>query len=254
MNRTVKRVTMVVGGVVLSAVGVLVALLAVTFSGNVPMPAAGPVPESDVALIPDGYVAVYAIPTTSTSVALIDCGNDPEAKAVKAWLAAEKKTVDAIFITHGHPDHLHGCKALGPAPIHALPAEAELMIGEIPFKGPLPRMFGPTHLGVAIDRPLEDGKSVTIGRTTITPYAVPGHTPGSAVYVARGVLFFGDAATGGSDGQVKAAPWLFSDDVAMDIESLHALAKRIDPTLVATFAYAHSGPQKADLGKLALAQ
>ena len=63
-----------------------------------------------------------------------------------------------------------------------------------------------------------------------------------------------DQCAGGDAGQVKPAPWVFSDDVPLDIASLRALSRRVDPTTVRAFAYAHSGPQKADLGKLGLVE
>jgi len=43
-----------------------------------------------------------------------------------------------------------------------------------------------------VTRPLKDGDVADVGDLRVEVFAVPGHTPGSAVYLARGVLFFGE--------------------------------------------------------------
>jgi glyoxylase-like metal-dependent hydrolase (beta-lactamase superfamily II) len=80
--------------------------------------------------------------------------------------------------------------------------------------------------------------------------SVAGHTAGSMMYLANGVLFFGDAATGAADGHIKAPPGPFSDDVNQGVASLHALATTLQGKDVKTFAFAHSGPMPADLAKI----
>jgi glyoxylase-like metal-dependent hydrolase (beta-lactamase superfamily II) len=70
------------------------------------------------------------------------------------------------------------------------------------------------------------------------------------LYLANGVLFVGDAATGAADGHIKAPPRPFTDDQAQGIASLHAVAKTLASSPVNTFAFAHSGPMPADLQKI----
>jgi glyoxylase-like metal-dependent hydrolase (beta-lactamase superfamily II) len=73
---------------------------------------------------------------------------------------------------------------------------------------------------------------------------VPGHTPGSAVYLARGVLFFGDSAGASKDGAMMKAVRLFSKDSGRNVASLKALAARLQPRSpeIKILAFAHTGP------------
>ena len=61
--------------------------------------------------------------------------------------------------------------------------------------------------------------------------------------VAGGVLFFGDSADASRDGQVKGAPWLFTEDTAQDRLSLIHLADRLrqEGTEVKALIFSHSG-------------
>jgi hypothetical protein len=57
------------------------------------------------------------------------------------------------------------------------------------------------------------------------------------------VLFLGDAAGALRSGELSAAPWVFSDDVAQDERSLRALHTRLteERATVSALAFAHSG-------------
>ena len=75
-------------------------------------------------------------------------------------------------------------------------------------------------------------------------FAVPGHTPGSAVYLTRGVLFFGDSARASAEGDVRKAVGLFSKDGGQNVASLKALSARLKPRAaeIRELAFAHTGP------------
>ena len=82
--------------------------------------------------IVDGFVNAFAVPlTTPGQVALIDCGNDPHGGVIKAALAAKQLTVAAIFITHGHADHIGGCAAFAGVPVFALQDEVDAIEGRL---------------------------------------------------------------------------------------------------------------------------
>ncbi len=260
--KIVKRLALAVVAVVVVVVIGFAGMMASVFSGNQPMPETGPFAASTASstasssapaiLIKDGYVAVYAVPVGDQHVALIDCGNDVEATAVLAALSSRQLTVDAIFLTHAHPDHTHGCAAILRAFPNAMLAASQRELPTLagaPFRGLLPRLVGNKPSGLVVTRALGDQEDVVVGSATITAIAVAGHTAGSMVYVANGVVFFGDAATGASDGHIKPPPGPFSDDVSQGVASLHALVTRLGPD-VTTFAFAHSGPLPADLAKL----
>ncbi|MGH7435561.1 MAG: hypothetical protein ACRENE_07785, partial [Polyangiaceae bacterium] len=71
----------------------------------------------------------------------------------------------------------------------------------------------------------------------------PGHTPGSAVYLARGVLFFGDSAGASKTGEVMRAVRWFSKDPAQNVASLKALYERLLPRQaeIKVLAFGHTG-------------
>jgi glyoxylase-like metal-dependent hydrolase (beta-lactamase superfamily II) len=192
--------------------------------------------------------------TRGNHVALIDCGNDKEARVVLEYLRTNHLVVDGLFLTHAHPDHINGCAAIQQeypqAFIATANAELPALNGKVRHRGLLTKMTGPTDSGLKIDRAFASGAEIVVGRQTVKAIAVPGHTDGSAVYAVNGVLYFGDAATGAADGNVKAPPGPFSDDLPLAVSSLHSLAAQLPALKIDTFAFAHSGPVAADAAKL----
>lgn len=193
----------------------------------------------------DGYVAMYLGEAPDGSLYLFDAGNDPTGAAMDQALAKRGKTaadVKALFITHGHTDHLQGCARLPNAEVIALAPAVPVIQGTEATKGPLPRWMK-TDGACHVDRSVTDGEVVDIGGAAITAFAVPGHTVGSAVYLVDGVLVFGDAASSKADGHLVGPPWVFTDDGAQAGASLQALAKRV-PSEVKWMVFGHTGPQQ----------
>src|SRR5205823_2640370 len=98
----------------------------------------------------------------------------------------------------------------------------DLVEGKVGSKGPMPRMFGAKDVGARVTHTLQDGEVVKVGDVDVTAFACPGHTAGSAVFFADGVLYFGDAASAHKDGKVTPPKYLFSDDQKQGIASLQA--------------------------------
>jgi hydroxyacylglutathione hydrolase len=183
-----------------------------------------------VRTVKDGYVSAVMLDAGAGKVALIDAGHDSSGKALLSALAQRGLAPDAvaaIFLTHGHPDHTAACKVFPGAQIYALAADVAL-IGD----------------AATVGHPLHDGDIVQIGNLRVETFAVPGHTPGSAVYLADGVLFFGDSAGASSEGKVMKAVRFFSKDSAENVASLKALTTRLQPRAseIKTLAFAHTGP------------
>jgi glyoxylase-like metal-dependent hydrolase (beta-lactamase superfamily II) len=240
-----KRALKIAGIVLAVILAIPVLALVLTFAGNPSIPDGKELPGG-ARLVKDGYVAAFVLPLGDGNVALVDCGNDAEGKAVLAELDRQKlarEAVKAIFLTHGHQDHVKACHLFSAAQVFAMESEREVLEGRAKFKGPMTRLFPAKDTGVRVTRPIADGETVTIGTLQVTAFAVPGHTPGSAGYLAGGVLYLGDSADAKKDGTMVGSKWLFSDSSAQNRASLVALAARLTPRAqeVKMLAFAHTG-------------
>ncbi len=244
-----KKALLGLGGLVLSLVILVAVVFVPVFAGNKAPVNGTHLVEGKAVQILDGYVSAFLLSAGDGAVALVDCGNDPSGAAIleqlKQW-GFGPTGVKAIFLTHGHPDHIAACHLFKDAEIYAFPEDAKLAAGEARAKGPLPsKMDTPAEKAIKVTKTLTDGETVTVGTLNVTAYAVPGHTAGSAAYLADGILYIGDSGNGRADGKsLKAAPWIFSDDTAQNVASmkkLHARLKAGNAT-VDKIAPAHSGP------------
>ncbi len=233
----------IVGLVFALLVIAVVALIAVTFMGRQSI--TDGFETNGVHIVKDGMVSVTVVPIAQGQVALIDAGNDKSGQAILAELSRRHlgpDAVTAILLTHGHPDHTAAIALFPKAQVMALDAEVALVEGRTAARGPVPRLFPARPTGVTVTS-LQDGTTVTLGEMQVGVFAVPGHTAGSAAYLMNGVLFLGDAADTNSDGEVKGAPWIFSDSQAQDRASLVSLDQRLlrDGVEVKAIVFAHSG-------------
>jgi glyoxylase-like metal-dependent hydrolase (beta-lactamase superfamily II) len=242
-----KRVLLVVAGLVVALLLGAVGLVASAFWGNAPLPQGADLPGG-ARLVKDGMVALFALPAGGTSVAIVDCGNDPDARAVLAELArrgARPEDVKAIFLTHGHGDHTAGCHRFPAAEVMALAPDVRLAAGAEGSRGMLTRFFrnGPDK-AVTVTRVVQDGETVRVGSLAVRVFAIPGHTDGSAAYLADGVLYLGDSAAHRKDGTFAGAPRPASNSVEQNHASLRALWRRLqeEKLEVQVIAPAHSAP------------
>jgi glyoxylase-like metal-dependent hydrolase (beta-lactamase superfamily II) len=217
-------------GLVVLALAIAVAGLWYSAFGNNSPIVDGQQVVPGVETVKDGFVSVFVLDAAAGKVALIDAGRDASGKAILAALARRglaSGSVSAIFLTHGHPDHTAACRLFPDAQIYALETEVGL-IGD----------------AAHVTHPLKDGEGVNVGDLHVETFAVPGHTPGSAVYLARGTLFFGDSAGASKDGAMMKAVRLFSKDAGQNVASLKALEARLRPRAaeVEALAFAHTGP------------
>ena len=213
MKTRTRRVLMVLGALLLLLVGTVGAIGYSTFGGMAPIVDGQRLGEH-IEIVQDSFVSVAILDIGDGHVALIDCGNDPEAQSIQAALARRGlgfADVSAVLVTHGHPDHVSGCSQFTAATFYVIAADIVLAGALLPE----PRQA------------LTDGQIVTLGNLSVTAYALPGHTPGSAVFLVDGALFVGDSAGVSADHHLLGAPWVFSEDTAENLASLRGLGLRL---------------------------
>lgn len=237
------------------AVAVLVPVLALgltlfmTFRSLEPVPADGQDLPGGARLLNDGFAAFYLLPATG-GAALVDCGDDANGAVILAELKKRSlgpADVTAIFLTHGHPDHVAACHLFPNAQVYAFEGDVALAAGTAKSLGPLPRFFAtPPEKRIKVTKTLTDGEAVPVGDRQVIAFSVPGHTPGSASFLSGGVLMMGDNATVETSGALRPAMWLFSDDQQQNRKSLGELAAKLQQRgdKVDTIAYGHSGSSK----------
>ncbi len=136
---------------------------------------------------------------------IVDPGGD--VPTILRLIAESRADVQAIWLTHGHFDHVGGT------------AELKRMLGgKVPVMGPhrddawlvenveeQAAFFGLAEAGESItpDRWLDEGDELTLGAATFGVRHCPGHTPGHVLYLdtAHRLGFVGDVLFAGGIGR-----------------------------------------------------
>lgn len=196
-----------------------------------------------VTTIVDGYVACYLVDVGAKKFALIDACQDPDATVIKQVLEEKGATTDdviAVFLTHGHSDHVGGTRTFDRAQVFAHPDEVPLIEGDENYSGTLTQYDdGPT---AEVTGRMTNEQSVGIGNKLFETFHVPGHTPGSMVVLVDGVLLLGDVGNAREPDVMVPPPEPFSEDPAKAIESLANLADELGDRKIKHILPAHSGP------------
>ncbi len=158
---------------------------------------------------------------------LVDPGGDPD--LVMSEVERCKAAVAAIFITHGHHDHIGAAVDLAgaaDAPIYGS-AEVEAVLADPDMFRLFPGL--PDVTAGEVDRILGGGEQVQVGGVIVKAVQAPGHSPGSLCYFSEGALFTGDLLFHGSVGRTDLPGGSFDQLV----ESIRELNRAFPPeTLV----------------------
>jgi metallo-beta-lactamase class B len=139
----------------------------------------------NVYAVGNSETAVYAV-TSSEGVLLLDAGFENKAEALAAQLqkaGLEPGRVKFILLGHGHADHFGGAKFFQDTygtKIAATAADWDLINA--------PAAAGAAQRGGGGAKPaknvvLAEGQPFVFGDVTVTPIAIPGHTPGSLAFI-----------------------------------------------------------------------
>ena len=133
---------------------------------------------------------------------VIDPGG--EVPKIQAAIEQAKVSVEKIWLTHGHIDHVGGAAELRDAlmvPIEGPHLADKFLLDNVVSSG---ARFGMTGVrDFAPDRWLEEGEEVSIGELTFDILHCPGHSPGSVVFFNKELRFahVGDVLFNGSVGR-----------------------------------------------------
>ncbi|QRN92911.1 MBL fold metallo-hydrolase [Archangium violaceum] len=238
-----KRVLKIAGLLLLLPLLGLVAVFVTMFVGNPEIPG-GLELEGFVRVVDDGYVSLDVLDAGNGEVVLIDAGADPQGKAILAELKRRglgPDAVKAIFLTHGHVDHVSGCHLFPKAEVLAFAEDVAIAEGKEKPGSLMGRLLPIADRQVRVTRTLKDGETINVGNLAIRAYSIPGHSRGSAAYQVKGVLFLGDSADATKDGRLVAAKWPVTEDSAQNRASLKALAARMLPGEVKQLVFSHTG-------------
>ena len=131
---------------------------------------------------------------------LVDAGLNTE--LILDFIRNKGLNLEAVLLTHGHPDHLVGAAEIAEATgadvyLNSIEAKVVEMMPEM-----ILAMLGIDELQTPGEfKPLEDGQVLELAGLKIKVLHTPGHSPGSVSFLVEDALFDGDLVFRGSIGR-----------------------------------------------------
>lgn len=157
----------------------------------------------------DYQVNCYLVSDEAGHAVIIDPGY--EAEKILRVVKEDSLEIKAIFLTHGHFDHIGAVKSLSQAlgcPVYIHPKEATL----------------PPYLTRGLlyyTEEYEQGDEIAVGDLTFRVLETPGHTNGSVCLLCENCLFTGDTLFAGSCGRTDLGGSML--DMLASLKGLAAL-------------------------------
>ncbi len=219
-------------------------------------PSAAEQVKPDIMTVSSAGAYLYAA-RAGEHVLLFDTGPDPAGRGVDVALAALRAgrgDVSDVFLTHSHPDHIGGVAGLGNVKVHLGQADVATAEGHAPPDKLAVRLIAKAE-GVpaaSVNHPLTGAASVDVGGgKVVKALPVPGHTPGSYVFLYDGVLFVGDTMTF-KQGRLDRGPSLFDSDGQQLKASVRGLKAQLAGAEIAAVCAGHGGCTPLGLGRTQL--
>lgn len=153
-----------------------------------------------------------------------------DTKKIKDCVKAEKLKVVAIFLTHGHYDHIAGLEEIRSqygVPVYIGKDDAQMLLDS---RINLSESFGEPITCKPAEHLLEDGETIHVAGMQIKAISTPGHTRGGVTYVVDDVLFTGDTLFNLSIGRTDFPGGDF-DELMQSLKKLSALDEKEDYTV-----------------------
>ena len=141
---------------------------------------------------------LLADPASQRAV-LVDPGDEPD--RLLAAIDASGCTLDAIWLTHCHFDHVGGIAGV----VRAQPVPIHRHVADAPFYEAA--ADNAARWGIRLDNPppathdVAEGGAVQVGAYRFEVWHVPGHAPGHVAFVGHGLCISGDVLFAGSIGR-----------------------------------------------------
>ena len=238
----------------LIALAVVVSLPVLAFGVLFAMrePPDGPRVEAESGVVGVEAGGAYAwIVRTPHGAVLVDAGLDARGGAILAELRSqgvEPDQVQAVLLTHGHPDHYAAAGLFPKAKVLVGRGDVAMIRGDTSHYSAFGKVVGslmPMPPGPPAVTELRGDERLEFDGAVFQVIATPGHSPGSVMYLYGDVLFTGDSLMRKKDG-VAIAPSLMSDDSGENRASLRAL----EPLAFDKIADGHAGVTTGAKGKL----